>query len=264
MLTTPITTPHFHTRVLTLLSNHLDELDSQSNKHIAVPTIPSLLPVDTPLAPGEMLSQLLGVISPWIDLCSPDPAVYNISRQVLDLEVAYAAFCGLGNIILPAPKLHHGKLHGDGVTQYAYAIQEALRIGHYIHMSLSLPMMDNPEQEHDEVVGSLADKAQGRYMGLSEDSHRKGSIEMEERDDEGTVLLTRGKPVKFDFFGSWDAWHIIRTVCKYNTRLCVGKNRVALSLHSFLLHILIYFTTASPIEQSGDYGVESLRYSLLF
>jgi len=235
MLTTPITTPHFHIRVLTLLSNHLDRLDSPSGKDDAVATIPPLSPLDTPLAPGESLTQLLGVISPWIDLCSPDPAVYNVSRQVLELEVAYAAFCGLGNIILPAPKLHHGKLHGEGVTQYAYAIQEALKIGHYIHMSISLSMMDNREQDVDDVVGSLTDKARGRYMGLSEDSHHKDSIEIEEKDEEGTVIVTRKRPVKFDFFGSWDAWHVIRTVCKYNTRLCVGKNRIALLLHSSLL-----------------------------
>jgi len=236
MLTTPITTPHFHTRVLTLLSDHLDKLDSPSIKNDTVPTIPILSPVDTPLAPGETLSQLLGVISPWIDLCSPDPVVYNISRQVLELEVAYAAFCGLGNIIVPAPKLHHGKLHGDGVTHYAYAIQEALKIGHYIHMSILLSMMDNPEQENDEVVGSLAEKARGRYMGLSEDSHHKDSVEMEEKDEEEAVILTRKKSVKFDFFGSWDAWNIIRTVCKYNNRLCVGKNRITLSFHSLSFH----------------------------
>lgn len=252
MLTTPITTPHFHTRVLTLLSSYLDEVESAISQYNAIPTVSSLSPVDTPLAPGETLSQLLGVISPWIDLCSPDPAVYNISRQVLELEVAYAAFCGLGNIILPAPKLHHGKLHGDGVTQYAYAIQEALKIGHYIHMSVLLPMMDTSEQEIDEVVGSLADRARGRYLGLPEDARHKDSIEVEERDKEVTVLATRKKPVKYNFFGTWDAWNIIRTVCKYNSRLCVGKIRVAISLQSYLfpiLHLLSQYCLSGPTRR---------------
>ena len=227
MLTTPITTPLFHTRVLTLLSTYMDQAKGME----AIPIIPPLSPVDTPLAPGETLSQLIGVVSPWIDLCSPDPAIYGLSRQVLDLEIAYAAFCGLGNIILPTPKLHHGRSHGEGVTQYAYAIQEALQIGHYIYMSVTMPMMDNPHQESNDLIGSLADKARARYTGLSEENHHKASVERDEKDEEGTVLVTRKSFAEFDFFGSWDAWHIIRTVCKYNTRLCVGKNWTSIFLN---------------------------------
>lgn len=224
MLTTPITTPHFHSRVLTLLSNYLNELESHPTRSIPVPVISSFSPFDTPLAPGETISQLLAVVSPWLDLCSPDPAIYNVSRQVLELEVAYAAFCGIGNIILPTPKLHHGKLHGEGLTQYAYAVQEALNIGNYIQMSVSLPMMDNPEGDSDEVLGSLAESTRRKYLGLSDNGSQKNSIEeLEENEDGGTVVLSRKKPARFDFFGTWDAWNIIRTLCKYSNRLSVGK-----------------------------------------
>lgn len=236
MLTTPITTPHFHSRVLTLLSNHLNELGSQPTRSIPAPVIPSLSPFDTPLAPGETISQLLAVVSPWIDLCSPDPAVYNISRQVLELEVAYAAFCGIGNIILPSPKLHQGKLHGEGVMQYAYAVQEALNIGNYIQMSISLPMMDNPEQNSDEVVGSLAERARAKYLGLSENGSQKNSMEeLEENEDGGTVIFSRKNSARFDFFGTWDAWNVIRTLCKYNNRLSVGKKLSHIFVASFPL-----------------------------
>ena len=230
MLTTPITTPHFHSRVLTLLSNYLKELDSHPHTILPTLTLSSLLPVDTPLAPGETISQLLGVVSPWIDLCSPDPAIYDISRQVLELEVAYAAFCGIGNIILPTPKLHHGKLHGEGVTQYAYAIQEALDIGNYIQLSISLPMMDNPEDDGDDMVGSLTESARGKYMGLSEDASHKRSDEEEYHKGNDAINRSdssRKRPAKFDFFGTWDAWNVIRTVCKYSNRLFVGKDRIA-------------------------------------
>lgn len=237
MLTSPITTPIFHTRVLTLVSNHISELDSVPG--IPLPTIPSLSPVDTPLAPGETISHLLAVVSPWIDLCSPDPVIYGVSRQVLDLEVAYAAFCGIGNIILPTPKLHHGKLHGEGVTKYAYAVQEALKIAQYLQFSILLPMMDDPEQDGDEVEGSLAKEARAQYTGLS-DSYRqkesmnftKGKSTEVDQDDNDGESIRRKKTAGFDYFGTWDAWHVIRTLCTYNARLFLGKNRNTSSLLS--------------------------------
>ena len=230
MLTSPITTPSFHTRVLTLVSNYITELDRNPSTNLPLPTIPSLSPVDTTFAPGDTISHLLAVVSPWIDLCSPDPAIYGVSRQVLDLEVAYAAFCGIGNIILPSPKLHHGKLHGEGVTQYAYAVQEALKIAQYIQLSIMLPMMDGPEQDADDVEGSLAREARAEYMGLPHGHSHKNSMESTrdrlkeiDRDDDG-ASIRRKKSARFDFFGTWDAWNVIRTLCTYNARLFVGKN----------------------------------------
>ncbi|CAF9939700.1 MAG: methyltransferase protein [Alectoria fallacina] len=228
MLTSPITTPSFHTRVLTLVSNHIAELEGNPGTDLSVPTVPSLSPVDTPLAPGNTISHLLAVVSPWIDLCSPDPMVYSVSRQVLEMEVAYAAFCGIGNIILPGPKLHHGKLHGDGVTQYAYAVQEALKIAQYIQLSVMLPMMADSEQDSDEVEGSLAKEARAIYMGLSEGhSHKdsmeptRGTVRASDQNDDG-ASVRRKKSARFDFFGTWDAWNVIRTLCTYNARLFVA------------------------------------------
>lgn len=238
MLTSPITTPSFHTRVLTLVSNHIIELDRNTDVELPVPIIPSLSPVDTPLAPGHTISHLLAVVSPWIDLCSPDPVIYGVSRQVLELEVAYAAFCGIGNVILPSPKLHYGKLHGEGVTQYAYAVQEALKIAQYIQLSIMLPMMDNPEDDNDEAEGSLAKEARANYVGLSDghthkdsmDSTRATARESDQNDDGAS--FRRKKFARFDFFGTWDAWNVIRTLCTYNARLFVGKNRKTSFLQS--------------------------------
>lgn len=243
MLTSPITTPTFHTRVLTLLSNYITELDRNCGTELPVPTIPSLSPVDTPLAPGDTISHLLAIVSPWIDLCSPDPVIYDVSCQVLLLEVAYAAFCGTGNIILPSPKLHHGKLHGEGVTRYAYAIKEALKIAQYIQLSIMFPMMDGPEQDGDEVEGSLAQEARAKYVGLSDGHSQKDSMEFTretmrdiDQNDDGESIRRR-KSAKFDLFGTWDAWNVIRTLCTYDARLFVGKNRTTsplLSPTSFL------------------------------
>ena len=232
-LTSPITTPTFHTRVLTLLSNYMAEVEKDSDMGLSAPTIPSLSPVDTPLAPGEAISHLLAVVSPWIDLCSPDPVIYAVSRQVLELEVAYAAFCGIGNIILPGPKLHHGKLHGEGVTKYAYAVQEVLKIAQYIQLSIMLPMMDDPGQDSDEVEGSLAEEARAKYLRLSEGhdyedpmEYTRKAVKELDQDFDG-ANLRRKKSARVDFFGTWDAWNVIRTLCTYNARLFVGKNRDA-------------------------------------
>ena len=233
MLTAPITTPHFHVRVLTLLSNYLNEIREQLGRDLPVPTVSSLSPLDTPLAPGELVSQLLAIASPWIDLSSPDPVIYNISRQVLELEIAYAAFCGIGNIILQGPKLHHGKLHGDGIIRYAYAIQEALTIGPYVQLSVSLPMIDNPAEEEEFDYRSLAAHARGKSIGFSTDDYEEGFTEMSEEGVHGTPSSrSTGKSAKIDLFGSWDAWNVIRSICKYNSRLFVGKNRIISSLQS--------------------------------
>ena len=206
MLTTPITTPHFHSRVLALLSNHLSQLSSgdaanRPGRQHPAPVIPALSPVDTPLTPGDVISQVLAVASPWIDLCSPDPLIYNISRQVLYLEIAYAAFCGIGNVIVPGPKLHHGNLHGAGLTLYARAIQEALAAGNYLQIHIMLPIIDHPDTDNDDEMGSLVPFAREEYLGVT----------LEDR------------PRKADIFGTWDAWNLVRTVCKYNARLFVGK-----------------------------------------
>ena len=234
MLTVPITTPHFHVRVLTLLSNYLKELREQPDRDSPVPTVSSLSPLDTPLAPGELVSQLLAVASPWIDLSSPDPVIYNISRQVLELEIAYAAFCGIGNIIVQGPKLYHGKLQGDGIIRYAYAIQEALTIGPYVQLSISLPMIDNPAEEEESDFRSLAAHARGKFMGFSADEYEDIFTEMSEENIQGTSSIHQtGKSAKLDLFGTWDAWNVIRSICKYNNRLFVGKNRIISSLQSF-------------------------------
>ena len=202
MLTTPITTPHFQSRILALLSNYLSAVNSSD--HIPLPTVPALSHIDTPLSPSGMIPHLLAVASPWIDLSSPDPAIQSISRQVLELELTYAAFCGFGNVIVPPPRLHYGHSHGDGIIQYALAIQDALGLGNYLQIVIKLPIVDYTEEENDDVYGCLAHYAREEFVSHVENS----------------------KPRKPEIFGTWDAWNIVRTVCNYSTRLFVGKKRL--------------------------------------
>jgi protein arginine N-methyltransferase 5 len=200
MLTTSITTPHFHSRVLTLLSSHLsliEATENSSNKSDPpAPIIPPLSSVDTPLTPGDTVSQLIAYASPWIDLCSPDPLISNISRQVLNIEIAYASFCGVGNIIIPGPRTRGSSAtDNDGLVQYARAIQEALTIGSYMQMAIHLPMYG--QEVPKDLTGDLLPFAR----------------------DESSAERNR----QVDLYEAWDAWNLIRSVCKYNSRLSVGK-----------------------------------------
>lgn len=208
MLTVPITTTHFHSRVLGLLSSYLSTLQPSSIDRIGTMatsqntrplTIPPLTKLDSNLTPNEATSQLVGVTSSWIDLCSPDPLIADLSRQVLMLEVAYAAFCGIGYLLITSPKLHHGGMHSEGVVYYARAIQDALNLGPYIQFHIWLRMVDNPELEVDSM-GDLAPLARQEYLQLETDNLPK-----------------------IDPFGTWDAWDLIRKTCRYHTRLFVGE-----------------------------------------
>ncbi|KAI9744940.1 MAG: methyltransferase protein [Claussenomyces sp. TS43310] len=193
MLTTPITTPNFHSRVLSLLAAHLtaDQSSDISNRNAPpAPIIPPFNAVDTPLSPGDTVSQLIGYCSPWIDLCSPDPLISNLSRQVLTMEVAYAAFCGVGNIIIPGPRSHRvTRDDSGGLTQYSRAVQEALTVGPYVQMAIHLPMY--PGDAHiREPIGDLMPLARGEYYSAG-----KSETEIDE-----------------DLYGSWDSWNLVRSI----------------------------------------------------
>ncbi|OBT90511.1 hypothetical protein VE02_01171 [Pseudogymnoascus sp. 03VT05] len=200
MLTSPITTPHFHSRVLSLLSNQLElsqSSDSSSND-LPPPILPPFNSADTPLSPGETVSQLVGYCSSWVDLGSPDPLISNISRQVLTMEIAFASFCGVTNIIIPGPRQYNSSAATtDGLARYARAVQEALGVAGYVHMAIHIPMYYQKDSNAVSLLGDMKPFTRAQY--LSDDS------------DEDEEL-----------FDSWDAWNVIRSVCKYNSRLSVA------------------------------------------
>ncbi|WEW60933.1 arginine N-methyltransferase [Emydomyces testavorans] len=215
VVTTPITTSKFHSKVLTLLSSFLSNLErpvpdtcgtlatSENTKPL---TIPSLSLSDSHLSPNESISNVVAITSRWIDLCSPDPLIADISRQILSREIAYAAFCGVSYVVIPGPRLHHAGLHGDGLIYYARAIQEIMNVAPYIQLHIWLQMTDNSSTEVTEM-GDLFPFARAEYMAEQESN-------------------TSARP---DQFGTWDAWDVIRRVCKYHARLFV-----ALSLPKYL------------------------------
>ncbi|KAI1918779.1 hypothetical protein LOZ58_006161 [Ophidiomyces ophidiicola] len=212
LVTTPITTAGFHSKVLALLSSHLSSLESPSHDvcgtlatstNTRPLTIPSLALSDSHLSPNPSVSSMVAISSRWTDLCSPDPLIADISRQVLLHEVAYAAFCGISYLVIPGPKLQHGSV---GLMHYARAIQEAMNLAPYIQVHIWLQMTDNPGSENNDI-GDLMPFARAEYVP--------------EQDTNA--------PIRPDHLGTWDAWDVIRRVCKYHTRLFV-----ALSLPKYL------------------------------
>ncbi|KAI5297377.1 methyltransferase protein, partial [Ascosphaera atra] len=190
--------------ILGLLSSHLANLSPptedathtfETSQNYAPLTIPPLTPEDSDLSPNEASTQVIGVASTWVDLCSPDPLIADVSRQVLSLEVAYAAFCGIPYLIVPGPKLHHGAIHGDGVIYFARAMQEATQTAPYMRIHVWFDMVDGPATDAIEM-GDLSPFARSEY-------------------------LIPGSPSQLDLFGTWEAWDTIRKICKYNARLVV-------------------------------------------
>lgn len=197
-VTTPITNEDFHERVVNLLRElSLDAKNSAQAGSIPDPVVPPLTIEDTTLFPSTYTSGLVAYASPWIDLCSPNHAVSSISRQVLNLEVSYANFCGIRSIIVPGPRQDAAKTgNGQGITQYARAIQEAFSIGTRVNLIIHIPMYREPGLE-DKVA----------LLSIDED---KSQTTLEGED--------------IDLFSAWDSWHVIRSVCEYDSRLFVGKH----------------------------------------
>lgn len=192
MLTSSITNDHFHTRVLSLLNSYVQS-PSELTHLQPLPLIPALEHLDTPLGPSDIIGQLIIFTSSWIDLSSPDPLIAHLSRQVFHLEVAYAAFCGVTNIVVPGPRLTNSQ---SGVSQYARAIKEALATAAYVQFHVQLPMDGTKADLDSDDVGDLARFARQEY----------------EPNDQSKSL---------NAWSSWDAWNTIRSVCQYHTRLSI-------------------------------------------
>ncbi len=158
--------------------------------------MPTLTNKDTSFFPSSYSGAVVACSSPWIDLSSPDPVVASISRQVLNMEVAYANFCGARSILIPGPRQDG---NGRDTALYARAIQEALVVAVRAHLIIHMPMYREPGLE--ETVEMLTSVVGGS----------------------GKRVKTDGSDKEVDLFGAWDTWNTIRSVCNYSLRLFVGK-----------------------------------------
>ncbi|KAK4100959.1 Skb1 methyltransferase [Parathielavia hyrcaniae] len=203
-VTAPITNKHFFDRVVELLRNHQKEREQwsqergltatqQANPSLPGPVVPTLTDKDTSLFPSNYIGSLAMYSSPWIDLCSPDPLISSVSRQVLNLEAAYANFCGARTIIVPGPRQDDSS---SGIAQYARAIREAMHVANRANVIIHMPMYREPglEEKVETLASTLAPK-----NGLE-----------------------AGTKKEIDLFSAWDSWNTIRSVCNYSMRLFVA------------------------------------------
>lgn len=162
----------------------------------AEPTIPPLTPEDTSLFPSQAVNTYTGCISPWIDLTSPNPIIASVSRQVLNLEINYASFCGLRIVLIPPPERDGSRGAGNaGLAQYARAIQESLNIGTNMSFAVQMPMYREP--------------------GIDGGVQTLSSL--------NPFSETPAVSKKIDIYTTWDSWNNVRSVCNYNLRLFIGK-----------------------------------------
>lgn len=196
MITRPVTTAAFQMRVLALLDTYFEAVSTSSKPDaVPYPLVAPLTPEDTTLSPDESVGSMLAVTSPWIDLASPDPAVAHISRQVFNHEVAFAAFCGFNNVIVQGPLLQGN----TNLTQYARAIMHALTVGAYLQLQILLPMQEVDEGKFSQNPRHLASRVREDFVARSNAAPGQNSLI------------------------SWDAWELIRSVCRFHGRLSVGK-----------------------------------------
>jgi type II protein arginine methyltransferase len=144
-------------------------------------------------------SQLIGVISPWIDLASPDPVIADVSIQVLKLELAYAAFCGITYVLVPGPRMRTSADDGSGLVQFGRAILDGLTLGPWMSLYIWMPLIDHSDDDTEDI-GDLSPFARQQFTGQADGSTRR-----------------------LDLFGTWEAWSTIRSICKYSSRLSVGE-----------------------------------------
>lgn len=207
MAAVPITTPDFQSRVLATLQQHLDATPpNQHHLSTALPSLPALTPQDSALSPDSGAAALLGRVSPWLDLGSRDPAVAQVSRAAFGLEVAWAAFCGLQNVLVPGPRA------GGDAVQFARAVLAALAAGPLLGVNVLLPM--SGELELDGLDGGagvdLAELARAEFASSPEDEH-------EDEEESG------------DEFRAWQVWDTVRGLCNYNSRLSIGMKSFGVS-----------------------------------
>ena len=138
MVTSRITNSKFHRRVQDTIARARHE--GRATVHIE-----GLTADEVNLRPGAFISGLIAFVSPWIELDASDSLVAHVSKQILDLELAYAAFCGLGHVVIAGPKRQ-----GD-VAAFAQAISTALSHGSYMQLLIQLPV--------DEWTGDEANAA---------------------------------------------------------------------------------------------------------
>jgi protein arginine N-methyltransferase 5 len=203
MTTCPITTSNFYEKIRLELVSYYEKERMRDTEHSPpIPIIEPLRPEDSVLIPHKTIQQVIAVSSSWIDLASADYVIADISRQVFNLEIMYAAFCGSSQLLLPGPILPDGTVSSSGVAQFARALFEALSISPYLQFHILLPMVPI--------------KTGG--TGLLQTLPGNGTAHI----SSAATHMHPEDPESQDMWAAWEAWDMIRTICKYNSRISLA------------------------------------------
>lgn len=132
LLTARISNSEFESRVETTVAQAAAE--SRTRLHLD-----SLTLAEANIHPGNCINSSIALASPWIEVDSENPLFAHVSKQALDIELAYAAFCGIQQVIVPGPK------STADVGGYALAINQALSHSPYMQILIQLPVSDSNE-----------------------------------------------------------------------------------------------------------------------
>ena len=129
--------------------------------------------------------------------------VADVSRQVLDLEVAYAAFCGITNIVVTSPAANNSNSNTlpANATKFAHAIRHLLSLSPHVQIN---------------ILVSLGFQCQGEQETRLDYSATTSSQRL---DRANTTDQERSQ------LSSWRFWDTVRSVCRYKSRLSVGKRK---------------------------------------
>jgi protein arginine N-methyltransferase 5 len=189
--------------VFKLLTDHLSALEKNKTSGTTTatgpkpdPIVPPLTPQDTSVFPSAAVNTYTGFISPWLDLGSPNPVIASVSRQVLNLEINYASFCGIRLLVLPGPERDgSSREENQSLAQYSRAVQEALAIGGNMSFVIHVPMYREP------CVNSTVPTLSSLIPQIN----------------------TAKADSEVDLYAAWASWNHVRNVCNYSLRLFVGK-----------------------------------------
>ncbi|KZO90669.1 PRMT5-domain-containing protein [Calocera viscosa TUFC12733] len=149
----------------------------------------------------EETYSLIGMVSAWLELDSPESGIRYDSELALRQELAYSTYLDVRTVVLPPPR------NRANVADYARAINAILNdtsFGSYMQLAVRIPVS---EVEHR--GGSPSGLGPGRTLAESPGIKSPQIVVSPNAGEEGGLD------------SAWEMWDVIRTVCGYNSRLSI-------------------------------------------
>ncbi|KAG8933251.1 methyltransferase protein [Tulasnella sp. 418] len=201
----------------------------------------------------EEAENVIGLVSDWLELDSPDEWVRLDSELALRQELSYASYLNIASVILPPPR------NRQHAVDYARAINGCLNnsgiLNPYMHLSVRIPLYDSA------VASPSMNMTGSPYI----------NVEPGDRPDSPTEAAfasahiggTPKKSYEEDMNASWEMWDVIRTICEYNPRLGmtldlsvpVQASPGALSRWNSENLKHVFFPSSSFVSNKGGYPV---------